>query len=882
LAIFGLAMQIEDADKFKVWLTATLEPLCDADPGDLSKYVLALIKKKRSSDEMKESLDVFLQAKTTNFVDKLFAALESKEYLNFTPPSPAKDTKTTDGATEDATNAGKDENEAPIENNGNEKANEANKHIEPDRKESSRRRDSSPRRRSPPPRRRVDHRRGSPPRRFRSRSPYDRRRSPPGGYRGRRGRSPPPPPSHYHRGGPRSRSRSYSPPPVRRSAVSRLSPPLPQTAHPEYIPTARQRCRDYDEKGFCMLGDSCKYDHGSDAVVIEDSAGVPAYNPSDPSIGGGSAKPDLTVPPPGYTEPYIPSVASAVSTFSVPPPGYPAPDLSRKRGRYDDAGPPTKIRGGMGGRGRGRGGGAGNGPPFVAAKGCTQLAVRNIPPSLNNIGLMNNHFGRFGTLTNVQVHYEGDPASALISFSSPMEAESAMNSSEAVLANRFIRVFYHQDKPKVHQRLGGPLTGGLPPSLPANEDPNSPEVQKQKELQKAADIAAIKKNQEVLQAKLAMKKNMESRKIENMNKIKEISKGKQELLEKQMAEQKKLISMIEEKKESMKPEERAMVMGLIKNLADQISKTKEDLQKLVLSSNKRSAADIQKDLLDAELELFNAQQEGSEHVADIQKKVNVLSIEAAKQGLLPTSRGRGGGAMARGGRGYYNPRGGRGGYYNPRGGGGFRGGRGGRGGGSPAAFATSVDRRPSKLKIAGFETDDKEAVINGFKRFGEILEIVEVEDSNSVVLQFKTRREAEMAMAGGKTFGDQLIQVTWFTGSMPGELQTQVSTADGAADVSVHSDAGGSVHDVSDLGAGGELEDDYTPLDPAYLPPGLDQEGGTAEKKDLDESNPEDILNEGGEDEDENVEDEINEDLLEEDDDDEEDEEVNWKRSTKE
>ena len=56
-----------------------------------------------------------------------------------------------------------------------------------------------------------------------------------------------------------------------------------------------------------MLGDSCKYDHGSDAVVIEDSAGVPAYNPSDPSIGGGSAKPDLTIPPPGYTEPYIPS-----------------------------------------------------------------------------------------------------------------------------------------------------------------------------------------------------------------------------------------------------------------------------------------------------------------------------------------------------------------------------------------------------------------------------------------------------------------------------------------------------------------------------------------------------------------------------------------------
>ena len=64
---------------------------------------------------MKESLDVFLQVKcnqivsvsddnfltpqflfqtkTPDFVDKLFVSLESKEYLEFTPPSPAKETK---------------------------------------------------------------------------------------------------------------------------------------------------------------------------------------------------------------------------------------------------------------------------------------------------------------------------------------------------------------------------------------------------------------------------------------------------------------------------------------------------------------------------------------------------------------------------------------------------------------------------------------------------------------------------------------------------------------------------------------------------------------------------------------------------------------------
>lgn len=30
------------------------------------------------------------------------------------------------------------------------------------------------------------------------------------------------------------------------------------------------RCRDYDEKGFCMRGDLCPYDHGNDPVVLED------------------------------------------------------------------------------------------------------------------------------------------------------------------------------------------------------------------------------------------------------------------------------------------------------------------------------------------------------------------------------------------------------------------------------------------------------------------------------------------------------------------------------------------------------------------------------------------------------------------------------------
>ena len=99
----------------------------------------------------------------------------------------------------------------------------------------------------------------------------------------------------------------------------------------------RPRCRDYDEKGFCLQGDQCKFDHGNDAVVntvliiniffrqitnqiftfsnltiflfsqvLEDTA-----NPAPPPYMPG-----------GYAEPYVPaSTAPALPPLHLPPPG---------------------------------------------------------------------------------------------------------------------------------------------------------------------------------------------------------------------------------------------------------------------------------------------------------------------------------------------------------------------------------------------------------------------------------------------------------------------------------------------------------------------------------------------------------------------------------
>lgn len=103
-----------------------------------------------------------------------------------------------------------------------------------------------------------------------------------------RSRSPPP----YRRGvrhSPgtfrRSRSRSYSPPSHKRgNRESRGTTPIKDeesASNNPYLAASapavkRPRCRDYDEKGFCMRGDQCKFDHGTDAVVLDEGgAGGP-------------------------------------------------------------------------------------------------------------------------------------------------------------------------------------------------------------------------------------------------------------------------------------------------------------------------------------------------------------------------------------------------------------------------------------------------------------------------------------------------------------------------------------------------------------------------------------------------------------------------------
>ena len=84
----------------------------------------------------------------------------------------------------------------------------------------------------------------------------------------------------------------------------------------------------------------------------------------------------------------------------------------------------------------------------------TMLVIRKIPPRLNNIGSLNKHFSRFGTVVKINVCYENDPESALIQFSNRFEATAAIRSTDAVLNNRFIKVYWPKSVQSQNYRPG--------------------------------------------------------------------------------------------------------------------------------------------------------------------------------------------------------------------------------------------------------------------------------------------------------------------------------------------------------------------------------------------------------------------------------------------
>uniref|UniRef100_A0A8C5C8X4 RNA binding motif protein 26 n=1 Tax=Gadus morhua TaxID=8049 RepID=A0A8C5C8X4_GADMO len=839
-------MIIENLDALKNWLSKTLEPICDADPSALAKYVVALVKKDKTEKELKalciDQLDVFLL--TEGGSQGVYLVIVRRvDDRGKRDERPRKREYERQPQRRDSYRDRYNRRRARSRSRSRSWSKDRMRDRERDReRERGRERDHSQRDAAKP---KYDHEAGD-------------RSEVVEGY------APPPLVS--------TPTTSHFPVPSLSSTITVIAPShhhgsnnnnsistteswsdiRPDQAFPRRPPQQpRKRCRDYDEKGFCMRGDMCPFDHGSDPVVVEDvnlpnilpfqpppSQPPPGLPPPPPLMSPPPAQLRPPVPPPGSLPPSLPpvtgpppplpplqasgiaappnSIASSVPTIvtsgmrsSLPPPsltvylGPPPPD-SYDTDMYNPEAPsitsmsrpmqyrhrasvqrPNLIGLTMGDmdqphrekppnhrvvmesdpRKRPAGLPDGNMPPkkpwfekpsFGNHQGFqnrapaqfhppnSRLLVRQIPPDLNNISKLNAHFCRFGTIVNLQVAYQSDPEGALVQFSNPHEAKRAMQSPEAVLGNRFIRVhWYRPDGPP------GPPTS-LQPAHPADLSVRYTLIHTHKlQLSVRYTVFSTSKgltktvfNPAALKTAQRNSEDTLRKKQEALRLQQDVNCKKQQILEKHIETQKLLISKLDQKKVVVKVEDRAKIMQTLSSLTQIITKLQGEIK--ASSScpqpmrSTKTKAQAQKELLDTELDLYKKSQAG-EDIALLKIKYTQLQIEAAKRGLL--ARGRG---LLMRGRGSLRARG-----------------RGSRGRGRGASLYASVDHRPRALEISGFSEAEQVELLPHFAQFGEIEDCRIDEETRSAVITYRSRAEAEQAAVHGVKLSS-LLRLSWY------------------------------------------------------------------------------------------------------------------------
>lgn len=756
---------------------------CDADPTALAKYVLALLKKDKPQVElqgcMAEQLDVFLGKETEPFLEKLFVVINTSEYLNVAEAKPSElvaaplestpplSQTSTVSSPYSATRKGKDlrEENKPSSSTGYSKkvavtAPNKSKSQEPiskclsenrDVRLRSRRISNRSKSKSKSRSRSKSAERNERVRRSRSR---DRRIAEQKNRGAHRNASPPRRPKPYRNIARvnRSRSRSVSPSPAyRKSPVT------------DEFGKQSKRCRDFDEKGYCMRGETCPWDHGNDPVVLEDtsnpmlSMNPPSmnmrngpihseYNPDNPELwnrgppgfNGNRMHLPVQTPRPPYLvgnfrggppfglhlPPGVAPLNRELIPVPVMDPNHPGDMPAHLKRRFEPedgaALPEGKRKQPINSRLGPRVNQAGI---SNSSQNCS-LELRKIPRGLNAISHLNDHFSKFGKITNIQIAYEGDPEAAIVSFTTHAEANVAYRSTEAVLNNRFIKVFWHSGTGTgENQSMNGP-TGSLPkvselsvrrfPSTSqamtsspiASDNTNSAKAQPSTVDTSSSNIAAIapkgsttyinaaspaaqQAQQRLNNAKLTRAANemIQKKQKEQHKKVIEIAQSlfqkKQELIDTYMVQMRTVTDKLS-RTDSLDPS-RSELIGTIKYLETTIKDLQADQ---VAASNKiaskpqpvplqrKTKEQQQKELLDVELELISKEQHGDDDTYAIKKRYIELQRSLGRPSFASPQRP----AVTR------------------------------------SRFGTtSVDRRPTSIQITGFALEDSESLLGHFK-----------------------------------------------------------------------------------------------------------------------------------------------------------------------
>ncbi|GIY05294.1 RNA-binding protein 26 [Caerostris extrusa] len=710
-------MIIENAEAFKSWLTSRLIRMCDADPNALAKYILALVRKEKPEEELREfcldQLDVFLLKDTKPF------------YYNSSQNDPVRGVKSENENRSDHVNSenGSRNSKPPLISSVKVKSGSPEPTHKSYQHRSRSRGDISENRRKS-----IDDKSDKnlkhnflPSKKFRPRR-HHYSRSSDEKFRDeksdkRRGRGKEQLSDEDGKCTPRSdswdrlRSRSRSPRSSSRSSRSRsrsrdrsiddhnktdfhtksdsLKIQLTDHGDTDYrqkphsgVTTSQlnnysskrisKRCQDYDERGYCLRGDLCVYDHGTDPILVEDVSSVlnfgvvsqdrfedsstiskspkqPPPPPASPPPLPPPPPPLPPIPPPGYVpEPYNPeapgmNVIPRVNYWVPPPVHHMAPpnhpllfplqlldflecfgnltlEKEKEKERNKDVIKAADENSenclksySVDGKNKtvilnelkrktfdyNR---LGGGPRKMSKRfnnNRTILEVRKIPQHQNNIAMLNSHFSKFGRIVNLQVGYDGDPEAALVQFMTDTEATAAYRCAEAILNNRFIKVFYHNPQKKDENRISNDISVNISNKTlqsQANNCNDTDETQVDLKQNNMSTIYTSKGNISRTVFNPSAKKNIpnfnagtpttlaparrikddQRKKQDAMQKRLELHKKKQEFLDLQIEHQKVILDKLEKCKSE---KEKEFLKQTIQTLSEQIASIQNEVKK---------------------------------------------------------------------------------------------------------------------------------------------------------------------------------------------------------------------------------------------------------------------------------------------------------------
>uniref|UniRef100_A0A2S2NW70 RNA-binding protein 27 n=1 Tax=Schizaphis graminum TaxID=13262 RepID=A0A2S2NW70_SCHGA len=750
-------MQIKDPERFKTWLTAVLGPICEADPAALAKYIFALLKRDRPINELQKflqsQLEEFLNNDTEGFTVLLVETLRNESYLIDDPVEIKCEIAVTSSGEKSDTGE-KQTIDKPI--------------IKDDEKPRSRSRSlvlsRSPRTKD------VKFTRSKRYRRDDHTSDEDEERESYRKYRyhgrswsPRRSKSP-----KFKRRfrSPKNRSRSQSGSPVKKPKEDIFA----EFKKSEGIEKKTLgRCVDFDEKGYCMKGDLCVYDHGKDPVVLATGNGVLSFqnagasftNPLTPTFPVPIVQ---NVPVPVPVQPYPPAQnqrmyypstegsywvrGSGEQKFSKQkrelvsvPTGEVQNRFKRKNFKKEENNSNNNKKPKFDYRRLG---------PKVSSN---EVQLKNVPENLNNISSLNNSFMKFGKITNIQTSSENKEAT--ITFSASHEAQKAYQNIETVFGTLPITANWFSDNSVEVKPVEDKITS--PPQKPKTLSLDN-RITGQTRLTNEKEAEVIKSS--------LLKKQEEAKKLAQDFSA-AITKRKQELLDKQLEQLNKLI----EAAPNVKGEQKQMLMATIFQLKTNIENIQADLasavkRPIVSQTNVKvlnnptpktptkedklleAKQEALKNLLLTDLDLFIKQQQGhsdEKEILDLKKNVIILRNKLKGLGITPVS------GVAKT-------------AYQMK---------------EKLAIANklleaknkvretkttsiSVDHRPTQLLVSGYEVDDEDQVVTHFLQFGNIIEYISDTIIPALVIKYEIRKDAETAQIKGKLFQDRRLSVTWY------------------------------------------------------------------------------------------------------------------------